>query len=141
VIGNIIAALPPGSMPKRVALLPEILRAWADEDLRGHRSLEGRVAKRQREKRLRSVVARAQEVIKVIEALDHTGFFDTALEPQMRRAGTILLKTDITAAKQRRDSAISWLVDLAEVFNGSEYGSANGTKLKPPSIRRHATIC
>jgi hypothetical protein len=132
VIGNIIAALPPGSMPEGVALLPEILRAWADEDLRGHLSLEGRVAKRQREKRLRSVGARAQELIKAIEALDHTGFFDTALEPQMRRAGTSLLKTDITAAKQRRDSAISWLVDLAEVFNGSEYESANGKKLKPP---------
>jgi len=119
-------------MPDRVALLPEILRAWADEDLREHLSLEGRVAKRQREKRLRSVGARAQKLIKAIEALDHTGFFDSALEPQMRRAGTSLLKTEITAAKRRRDGAISWMVDLAEVFNGSEYESANGKKRKPP---------
>jgi len=55
-----------------------------------------------------------------------------ALKPQMRRAGTSLWKTDITAAKQRRDGAISWLVDLAEIFNGSESESANGKKPKPP---------
>jgi hypothetical protein len=132
VIGKIIAALPPGSIPERVALLPKILRAWAHEDLREHLSQEGRVAKRQREKRLRSVGARAQKLIEVIEALDDTGLFDMALEPQMRRAGTSLLKTDITVAKQRRDSAISWLVDLAEIFNGSGSGSANRKKLKPP---------
>jgi len=141
-IAAITATLPVSTDPARLALLPQILRAWAQEELREHLSREGRAAIRQREKRLRSVGARAQKLIEAIKALDHSGTFETAFKPQMRRAGTGFWETDITAAKQRRDNAISWLVDLIEIFNGSETESANGKEPKPPPDKatRHYLI-
>ena len=54
----------------------------------------------------------------------------------MRRAGTGLWDTDIGAAKQRRDQAVSWLVDLAEIFNGSGSDPANDEKPKPDKATR-----
>jgi hypothetical protein len=126
VIDAIAATLPSNSDPARLALLPRILRAWTKEDLHEHLSRGGRAATREREKRLRSVGSQAQKLIDAIETLDHTGFFETALKPQMRDAGTNLWDTDITAAKQRRDSAISWLIDLVEIFDGSENEADSG---------------
>ena len=130
-IGAIAAALPSNTDPARLALLPWILRVWAKEDLHEHLSRAGRAAKRQREKGLRSVGVQAQKLIEAINALDHTAAFKTALQPQMRRAGTGLWETNLTAAKERRDSAISWLVDLAEIFSESRNHSANDDKPKP----------
>ena len=63
-----------------------------------------------------------------------------ALKPEMCLAGTELWKTDIKAAKQRRDSAISWLVDLVKIFSESESEAANGKKPNHPPTRRYATI-
>lgn len=120
VISAISAALPADTDPARLAVLPELLRAWADEDLRQILSWETRAQLREREKRLRTVGAKTQELIDAIVALDRVAFFDIAIEPQMRRDGTSLFKTDVAAAKQRRDSVIEWLVETAFVFNRTE---------------------
>jgi len=135
-IDTIAAALPSSTDPARSALLPKILRAWAEEDLHEHLSREGRAGIRQREKRLRSVGAQARKLIEAIEALDHTSSFETALRPQMRHAGTGFWETDITVAKQRRDSAISWLIDLIEIFDGWKNEAADGKKPKPPADKK-----
>jgi hypothetical protein len=137
-LGAIGATLPSSTDPARSALLPEILRAWAAEDLREHLSQESRIAARQRENRLKSVGARAQRLIEAIEALDETGTFEIAVKPEMRRAGTSLWETDISAANQRRDSAISWLVDLIEIFNGS--ANHKGPKSPPDKATRYYLI-
>jgi hypothetical protein len=125
-IDAIAAALPSGTDPARSALLPNILCAWAEEDLHEHLSRGGRAAARVREKQLRWIGAQAQKLIDAVEALDHLGSLKAAFQPQMRRAGTGLWDTDIGAAKQRRDQAVSWLVDLAEIFDGSENEAASG---------------
>jgi hypothetical protein len=135
-IDAIATTLPSSTDPARLALLPRILRAWAKEDLNEHLSRAGRAAKRQREEDLRSVGAQAQKLIEAIYALDHTAAFKTALQPQMRGAGTGLWDTDIGAAKQRRDQAVSWLVDLAVIFNGSGNDPANDEKPKPDKATR-----
>lgn len=137
-LGAIAATLPSSTDPARSALLPQILRAWAAEDLCEHLSRESRIAARQREMRLRSVGARAQKLIEAIEALDQTGTFETALKPEMRRAGTSLWETDITAAEQRRDDAISWLIDLIESFNAS--ANRKGPKSPPDKATRYYLI-
>jgi hypothetical protein len=129
------AALASSTDPARSALLLSILRAWAEEDLHEHLSREGRAATRYRERQLQSAGTQAQKLIKSISALDRHSFFQTAFKPQMHHAGTSLWETDVAAARQRRDSAISWLVDLAGVFNGSENDAANGKKPKPPPDR------
>jgi hypothetical protein len=123
-IDAIATTLPSNIDPGRLALLPRILHAWAKEDLHEHLSRAGRATKRQREEDLRSVGAQAQKLIEAIDALDHTAAFKTALQPQMRRADTGLWETDLTAAKERRDSAISWLVDL--IFSESENRAETG---------------
>lgn len=135
-IDAIAAALPSSTDPSRSALLPNILRAWAEEDLHEHLSRGGRAATRQRENRLRSVGAQSRKLIEAIEALDYSSAFEIALGPQMRRAGTSLWRTDITAAQQRRDSAVSWLIDLADIFDGSESDSADEEKPERPPDKR-----
>jgi hypothetical protein len=136
-LGAIAATLPSDTDPARSALLPQILRAWAAEDLREHLSRDGRISVRQRDKRLRAVAAQAQKLIDAIKALDDTGTFEIALKPQVRRAGTSLWETDITAAKQRRDNAISWLVDLIEIFNES---NRKEPKLPPDEAAQYFLI-
>jgi hypothetical protein len=142
VMGTIEATLSPDADPARLALLPEMLHAWANEDLVEHLSREGRAALRQREKRLRTVGARAQGVIEAILSLDQNGFFKTAFEPQMRHAGTSIWSTDIEAASERRDTAISWLSDLAKLYSVLEDGSGNGKKPKrsPDKAMRYYLI-
>lgn len=135
-IDAIAAALPSGTDPARSALLPNILCAWAEEDLQEHLSRGGRATAREREKQLRRIGAQAQKLIDAVEALDHLGSLETAFQPQMRRAGTDLWDTDIGAAKQRRDQAVSWLVDLAEIFNGSGNDPANDENPKPDKSTR-----
>jgi len=125
----IAAALPSSTDPARSAILAEILRAWAEEDLQEHLWREGRAAIRQKEKQLRSVGAQAKTLIETIAALDEHGVFETTLKAQMHHAGTGLWETDVTAAGLRRDSAMSWLVDLAKIFNESGNDAA---KPKPP---------
>jgi hypothetical protein len=108
-IAAIAATLPADTDPARLSVLPELLRAWADEDLREHLSREGRAESRGRKKQLRAVGAKARNLIDAIVALDRSAFFDMAIEPQMRRDGTSLWRIDVAAAKGRRDSAIEWL--------------------------------
>jgi hypothetical protein len=131
VIAEITATLPPDTDPARLAVLPELLRAWANEDLRENLSWEGRAEVRRREKKLRIVGAKAQDFLGAFVALDRSAFFDTAIEPQMLRDGTSLVKTDVAAAKQRRDSAIEWLIELAVIFKRPELGSSSKQK-RPP---------
>lgn len=113
---KIAAALPRGAPPERVTLLPQILRVWAQEDLREHLLREGRADVRQREERLQAVKKQAKDLLNAVEALDKIGRFEVVLRPQMRRAGTGVWNTDIDAADRRRDQAVSWLNDLIEAF-------------------------
>lgn len=137
-IDAIAAALPSGTDPARSVLLPKILCVWAEEDLHEHLSRGGRAAAREREKQLRRIGAQAQKLIDAVEALDHLGSLKTAFQPQMRRAGTGQCDTDIGAAKQRRDQTVSWLIDLAEIFNGS--GATRRMTRSRSLIRRRAPI-
>ncbi len=120
ILAKIAAGLPPDTPPERIALLPEILHAWAEEDLRDHLSREGRAAIQRRTKRLATVSSRASGLIDAVRALDGRGRFIIACEPQMRpeasignpRWGGLWGPDDIEGAKRRRDEALSWLCDL-----------------------------
>jgi hypothetical protein len=116
-ISAIAASLPADTDPARLAVLPELLRAWASEDLREHLSRKGGAELRRRQKQLCAVGGKAQKLLDLIVALDPAAFFDTAIEPQMARDGTSPFETDIAAARRRRDGAIEWLVELAFVFD------------------------
>lgn len=119
-LARIVAGLPPDAPPERVALLPEILRAWTEEDLREHLSREGRAVIQRRTKQLATVSKRANGLIEAVRALDGRGRFIIACEAQMRREATIgnprsgglWGPDDIEGAKRRRDEALSWLCDL-----------------------------
>jgi hypothetical protein len=82
---SIAAVLPPEAAPERVALLPELLRAWAAEDLGEHLSLEGRAIHRQRSARLAAVGKAAGRLIDAVRKLDEEGQFEIACGPQMQR--------------------------------------------------------
>ncbi len=115
-LAAIVAVLPPGSPPERVALLPAILRAWAERDLCEHLSREGRAAVRQRESRLQAVAKRGKALLHAVKALHERGFSEVALRPQMRRKNVELPDVDVETADHRRDQAISWLHDLIEAI-------------------------
>jgi hypothetical protein len=127
-IASISAALPSGAPPERVALLPELLRAWASEDLREHLSREGRAVIRCRLKQLGAVAKTARSLLQAMRALDESGWFQVACGPQMRheaRNGNsrwvrtrlpFLGPDDIGEAERRRDEALSWLSDLIEAI-------------------------
>jgi hypothetical protein len=134
VINAIAATLPPDTDPARLALLPELLRVWATEHLPEYSSWEPRAEVRQREKQLRALGAKAQELIDAIAGLDEGAFFATAIEPQMLRDGTSLVRTDFAAARRRRDAAIKWLVELALIFNKSEEISGRKPKRPPDKM-------
>jgi hypothetical protein len=126
----IAAALPPNSPSERLKLLPQILRAWAVEDLHEHLFSEGRATAKLRKKQLQSLGKRAHELIRVFAALDDSGFFNAAFETQMRRAGTTVLDTDVTAAEQRRADGLAWLADLAATFDIAD--DVGQKRLRPP---------
>jgi hypothetical protein len=126
---KIVAALPLGAPPERVALLPPILHAWAQEDLREHLLREGRAAVQQREKRLQDVQKHAKDMLKAIEALDKRGCFEMALRSQMRHEGTEVWNADTEAAERQREQALSWLKDLIGALD-------EGPRVKPPPDKR-----
>jgi hypothetical protein len=140
VIAAMGTTLPPNTDPARLALLPQILRAWADEDLLDHLSREGRADLRRREKQLRKVGGLTRDLIEAISLLDQHGRFEIALNPQMRRARTSLWNTDVAAGEERRDNAISWLIDLDETFNDGGNGSENGQRPPPDTATRYYLI-
>jgi hypothetical protein len=117
VMASIGATLPIATDPARLAALPELLRAWAAEDLREHLSWEDRTKVQWREKQLRALGAKAKDFIDTYAALDRRAVFDTAIEPQMLRDRTSPLQADVTAARRRRDCAIRWLGELVVCFN------------------------
>ena len=111
------AALPLGAPPERLALLPEILRAWEQEDLREHLSREGRAVLRHREKQLEDIKQHATGLLAAVEALDEAGRFEMTLRPQMWRDHTEIWNADTEAAERRRNEAVTWLNDLIDALN------------------------
>jgi hypothetical protein len=140
VIAAIGATLPPNTDPARLAVLPQMLHAWANEDLLEHLSREGRPDLRRREKQLSEVGGLTKDLIKAISLLDQRGFFEIALNSQMRRARTSSWDTDVAAGEGRRNNAISWLIDVDETFNNGGNGSENGQKPPPDKATRHYLI-
>jgi hypothetical protein len=116
-LGEIAAALPASSPPARVALLPAILRAWAEQDLRDHLSRAGRAAVRQREARLQDVSTHAKDLLNAVEALDEDGYFEMALRAQMQRESAELWNVNLEIADRRRGRAILWLQDLIKALD------------------------
>lgn len=107
---TILAALPRGAPPERVALLPQILRTWAQEDLCEHLSRESRADARKREGQLQSIATQAQGLIDAFGELAPTARFLAALRPELDRTQQSLL--DVTAASivvasQRLDQFVS----------------------------------
>jgi hypothetical protein len=130
-LATIAAALPLEAPPERIALLPELLRAWAEEDLLEHLSQEGRAAHRHRSARLAALRKTATRLRDAVHSLDETGRFPIASEPQMRRefaignppwrrTGLWWWPDDIEGAERRRDEALSWLYDLIEALGEPE---------------------
>jgi len=135
-LARIAAGLPPDAPPERTALLPEILRAWAEGDLREHLSREGRAVIQRRTKQLAMVKKRANGLIEAVRELDGRGRFAIACEAQMRREaasanprpGGLWGSDDIEGAKRRRDKALSWLCDLVTALGEP--------RLKPPPDKK-----
>lgn len=117
-ISSIVAALPLGCRQERVALLPRILREWADQDLCGHLIAESRAAIQERQKQLRNLGRQARTLIEVFAKLDRTGLLTAARYIEALRANKSFLKVDVTAARQRQDDGLEWLGDLAVTFEG-----------------------
>jgi hypothetical protein len=113
---EIVAAVPPGAPPERLKLLPAILRAWAQEDLREHLSRESRTVFRGREEQLQAIKEQTKDLLNAFKALDEVGFSELALRPQIHRESTELWNVDVEIADCRRDKAISWLNDLVEAL-------------------------
>jgi hypothetical protein len=119
---EIAAALPPQTPVERAALLPDVLRAWAAEDLREHFAYEGRAAIRQREKQLAATAAQARGLLARIAMLDQHGRFLLAYHVQNWREGKLgqpqseYRPHDIDGSTEQRDEALRWLADLAEAL-------------------------
>jgi len=119
-LAKIVDALPLCAPPERAALLPQIFRAWAQEDLREHLSREGRKAARKQEDQLHSIAKQARGLIDAFEELPPTAQFLAALRPELYQTQQTLL--DVTAvsievARQRLDHGVAWLTDLAEALH------------------------
>ena len=139
-IASISAALPSGAPPERVALLPELLRAWASEDLLEHLSREGRQLVKRRGGRLGTISDKARRILDAVDKLDEVGQFLIARGPQMRREARIgnsrwgrtglpfIGPDDMGEAERRRDEALSWLADLIEAI-------AEPSPEPPPDIK------
>jgi len=115
-ISSIVAALPSGCRQDRVALLPNILREWAEQDLRDYLPAKSRAAVQERQKQLSNLGRRARTLIEVFAKLDRTGLFTAAVEPESQRPNKSLLKVDVNAARQRQNDGLEWLGDLAVTF-------------------------
>jgi hypothetical protein len=116
-IKSIFDALPRNCRAERAPLLPEVLRTWGEEDLLEHLSREGRTTARRQEEQRRSVAAQARNLIGALVALEETGFMETALRLQMWRADTSMTDTDISAALQRSNDGVDWIIGLAEMLS------------------------
>jgi hypothetical protein len=117
----------PNAVPHRLALLLELLCAWAEGGLIDHPSREPRAVIKQRTKRLTAVSKRASYLLDAVKALDEEGRVQIAWGPQTRQkrlpsnarraSATALSWPDgIEGAKLRRDEALSWLRDLVDAL-------------------------
>jgi hypothetical protein len=119
-LATILAALPSSAPSERMALLPQILRAWAQEELREHLSRESRADVRKREARLQSIARQAKGLIDAFAELPPTTRFLATLRTELDRTQQSLLDmTDasIEVARRRLDHGITWLTDLAKALN------------------------
>jgi hypothetical protein len=125
---RIVEAVRPNAVPERLALLPELLCAWAEGGLIDHLSRERRAVIKQRIERLTAVSKRASYLLDAVEALDEEGQLQIACGPQTRRkrqpsnarwaSATALSWPDgIFGAELRREEALSWLCDLVDALS------------------------
>jgi hypothetical protein len=120
-LAQIAATLPPDTPPERARLLPDLLRAWAAEDLREHQTRDGRAAIRKQGKRLAVIADQARGLLDALSELDEREHYVIALKVQIRheaksRAGRwamLGLPDDPEAGERRRDGVLLWLRDLA----------------------------
>jgi hypothetical protein len=120
ILKRVVAALPPDAPSERVALLPQILHAWAQEDLREHLSGESRANARKQEEQLQSIARQAQGLIDAFAELAPPTRFLAALRPELDRTQQSFLgvtAAGIEVACQRLDDGIIWLTDLAKALN------------------------
>ena len=123
-LADIAAAIPAESPPEQVALLPELLRAWAAEELSEHLSREGRALVAERSGRLIAASKKARGLLEALGALDEHARFLLAIEPQIRRElrtstpqwARFRIPDDLTAGERWRDETLSWLRDFADAF-------------------------
>jgi hypothetical protein len=138
VLEEVAAALSPGAPPERVALLPQILRAWAHEDLREHLSRQSRAAARKHAEQLRSIATLAQGLIDAFVELPPDARFLAALRPELHRTQQTLLEvttaSSIEVARRRFDEGITWLTDLAKALREPQ------PKEPPKATRNHLII-
>ncbi len=121
-LADIIAVLPMETPPERAALLPELLRAWAGEELREHLSRESRAAINKRRRELAAVALNARHFLDSVRTLDRKGLFLLAWETQLQHEiGSVATPIDrwpddIERGKRRRDEALSWLSDMIDAI-------------------------
>lgn len=116
VLAEIATAMPPWAEPERVALLAELLRAWAAEDLVHHLSREKRSVMKHRIKQMRAVQEAGRRLLATVEELDDRGTTWLADDPQLHREalnrdeGVALLRIlqDWKTGERRREEALSW---------------------------------
>jgi hypothetical protein len=133
---SIVAMLPSGCRQERVALLPNILREWAEQDLRSHPTAESRAAVQERQKQLRNLGRQARTLIEVFAKLDETGLSTAALYTESQPINKPLWKVNVTAARQRQADGFEWLGDLAVTFeNWVEPGVTLGRPKRGISYR------
>jgi len=125
-MAEIAAALPGETPGKRIALLPDLLRAWILDDVDGlaaHRERETQSERKFRIAQLQEVQQKARHLLESIAALTDASRLLIAGEVQLLRElksrDRIALQlgwvNDLRAGKQDRDTAIAWLTDLTRV--------------------------
>jgi hypothetical protein len=125
VLQRIVAALPEETPRERVKAVPELMRAWAREDLQGHLNRERRSAFKERQERLSDLGRKTYDLLYSILTLQRDGHLDDLLMEMQARVeikdGTpssnkLGLPDDLGAGERRLNEAVEWLLDLLEAL-------------------------
>jgi hypothetical protein len=135
-LATIAAALPKDAPTERVSLLPDLLRAWAKDDLCEHFSRKSRAVLRKEDDELSSISKIAWVLIEAVRDPDTRAklAYRTQAHREAKvvttRSGARFSLANVEQATQRCDDALSWLTDLAAALDEREPKPPPDTKTR-----------
>jgi hypothetical protein len=108
VIRLIVASLPKRVDPRRLELLPQVLREWSSNELLAHLSREPPAVVKERAERVKAVGDRARDLLKALEAIDDVDQWEIA-DKMLREEEHLRLKMMVQRIKEEK----GFLIKLA----------------------------